>query len=164
MIAKMFCLISMCLVMAACDRAEAPGCMWNWSTRPLSDLSGQVQGAVEAAGLSGATASAVAFGEDCIDPKSGEVKRFATMQTDFRITVPVGDVRNLDELGDLAEQVLEVLDSFPAKNTPGPQSGDVSISFEAGEERLHLWFSIMQADKAREQGLHGAALLEALRQ
>ena len=178
--AKTICLAGLCLVLTACSPSTEPltptafvtptptaalaptDCIWNWNTRPLDDLSRQVQTALESVDVTGATASAVAFGEDCIDPHSGEVKRFATMETDFHFTLPTSDLEDLDELGHLAETVLEVLDSFPTESTPGPQPGYVGLTFVADGETLHLWFKVTRADEARQQGLHGAALLEAL--
>ena len=165
---KTVCLAGLCLVWAACSRATEPltpttfvtptpttalaptDCIWNWNTRPLDDLSGQVQAALKAADVSGATVSAVAFGEDCVDPHSGEVRRFATMETDFHFTLPVTALEDLDELGHLAEKVLEVLDSFPTESTPGPQPGYVRLTFVADGERFHLWFKVTQADEARQ--------------
>jgi hypothetical protein len=137
-------------------------CVWNWNTRSLDDLSAEVLAALQAEDVTGATASAVAFGEDCVDPHTGEVLRFATMETDFHFTLPVSDLGGREELGRLVEKVLEVLDSFPTESTPGPQPGYVGLTFVMDGETLNLWFKITRADDVRQQGLHGAALLEAL--
>lgn len=137
-------------------------CFWNWNRRPLPELSEQVQAALDAAGIAGASTSAVAYGEDCIDPQTNTVQYFATMETDFFVTLQVEDLANLDALSELAAEVLAVLDGFPPNSTPGPQPGYIGITFVAGEEECNLWFTVEQAADARSRGLSGAALLEAL--
>ena len=72
------------------------------------------------------------------------------------------DLARFRELGRLVETVLAVLDSFPTESTPGPQPGYVGVTFVMDGETLNLWFKITRADEARQQGLHGAALLKAL--
>jgi len=136
-------------------------CLWDWGTRPLPELSAQVQAALAAAGVADATVSAVAYGEDCIDPQTGDVKGFALLETDFYFTLSVSSLA-VEPLGNLAERVLAVLDSFPPEDIPGVQPGYVAMDFISGEERYHLWFEITLWREARQAGLHGAALLEAL--
>jgi hypothetical protein len=176
---RLLCLAALCLAMTACSVLTPAGarttpsdptptdipygqCVWNWSTRPLSELSAQVQEALDAAGIERINATAEAFGEDCLDAKTGQVNRFAAMQTDFRFALRVDDLSDREALGILAGQVLDVLDGFPPERTPGPSSGQVGMSFETDGQALHLWFPLQQAQQAREQGLEGAALLEAL--
>ena len=143
--------------------AGATACYWKWSTQALPELSDQVQAALEAAGLVDAVARAEAYGEDCIDPQTHTVRYFATMETDFRISLPVDTLEDEDALGDLLLQMLVVLESFPPEDTPGPQSGYIGVTFIAGEGKLHIWTAWAQAQGARAQGLRGTALLEALR-
>ena len=166
-------LAALCLAMAACSVLTPPSdptptdipygqCVWNWSTRPLPELSAQVQEALDAAGIERIDASAEAFGEDCLDAKTGQVNRFAAMQTDFRFALRVDDLSDREALGVLVGRVLDVLDPFPPERTPGPSSGQVGMSFETDGQALHLWFPLQQGQAARGQGLEGAALLEAL--
>ena len=136
-------------------------CSWNWATQPLPELSAQVQTAMETAGLKGITAAAEAYGENCINAK-GEVARFATMETDFRITVKVASLKGRDALGTLLEEILVVLDGFPTGTTPGPQPGYVGVTFRAEKDELRLWFLVKEGESARALGLRGAALLDML--
>ena len=136
-------------------------CAWNWATQSLPDLSDEVQSALEAAGLKGVTASAEAYGENCIT-KSGEVDHFATMETDFRVSLEVQDLADSVALGDLLERILVVLDAFPPDATPGPQPGYIGVRFIHGTEDINLWFNLTASKSARELGLHGADLFSEL--
>ena len=136
-------------------------CYWNWATQPLPDLSAEVQSALEAAGLTGVTASAEAYGENCITG-TGVVDHFATMETDFRIRMEVPDLADTAALGDLLEQILVVLDAFPPGATPGPQPGYVGVRFVHGTQDVNLWFSVTYGESARAQGLQGADLFSEL--
>lgn len=140
---------------------SSDACIWDWGTRPLPELSAQLQAALASAGVTDASVSTVAYGEDCIDPQTGDVRGFALLETDFYFTLQVPSLA-VERLGNLAEQVLTVLDSLPADSIPGTQPGYVEMDFVVGEERYHLWFEVTLWQEARQAGLHGAALLEAL--
>ena len=136
-------------------------CAWNWATQPLADLSADVQSTLDAAGLKGVTASAEAYGENCITA-TGKVDHFATMETDFRFQVDVPDLSDSAALGDILERILVVLDAFPPDATPGPQPGYIGVRFFCGTEEIDMWFTLSSSQDAREQGLHGADLYNAL--
>lgn len=136
-------------------------CAWIWATQALPDLSAEVQSALQAAGLTGVTSSAEAYGEDCITA-SGEVDHFAAMETDFRITVQAASLNDREALGTTLEQILVVLDAFPPESTPGPQSGYVGVTFQAGSDELRLWFTINEGKSALALGLRGASLLDKI--
>ena len=136
-------------------------CGWSWATQPLPELSAQVQSAMDAAGLKNVTAAAEAYGEDCLDA-NGTPVRFAAMETDFRITVQVPSLTDRESLGSLLEQILTVLDQFPAGVTPGPNNGYVGVTFQSKDDELRLWFLVEDGESARALGLHGAALLDKL--
>jgi len=161
------------LFLAACtvpqsipDTAAAPAssqnCTYAWATQPLPDLTTKVQSAITAAGLTGVSATAEAYGENCLDPQTNQPRGFATMETDFHITAQVADLTNMDDLGALLEKVLFVLDAFPVGKIPGPQPGYIAISFQSGKAESTLGFTAAAGKSARQQGLHGAALFEKL--
>ena len=173
-------ILLLAILLAACDLAslipglksapvtETPslvssytGCAWTWNTQPLPDLSTQVESALKAAGLNGVTASAEAFGENCIIA-TGEVDHFAVMETDFRIRVEVQDLADTAALGDLLERILGVLDTFPPGDTPGPQPGYIGVRFVHETEEINLWFTVNSGESARAQGLHGAELINEM--
>ena len=74
------------------DPSDYTQCGWKWNTRPLPDLTDEVQAGLDAAGIQGATAIVYAFGEDCFDPQTGTVLRFATLETDIDITLEVANL------------------------------------------------------------------------
>lgn len=137
-------------------------CAWVWASQPLPEISARLQAAMQAAGVSNVTAYAEVFGENCISTQN-QVLRFAARQTDFRITVLVDTLANAESLGQTLQKILGVLDGFPPEATPGPNPGYIGVTFLTKGESLHLWFSVGQGVEARARGLHGAALLEALK-
>jgi hypothetical protein len=136
-------------------------CGWEWATQPLSYLSTQVKTALEKSGLTGVTVAAEAYGENCLT-SAGMVDHFATMETDFRITIQVASLKDREELGTLLEKVLDIIDSFPLGVVPGPNSGYIGLDFQAAAEELRLWFKVVDGEKARSLGLHGAVLLDQI--
>jgi hypothetical protein len=137
-------------------------CSFNWTTQPLPELSSQVQAALEAKRLTNVRVIAEAYGENCIDARTNLPVSFSAMETDFRLTVVVKDLKDLKQMGSLLESILIILDGFPTSSTPGPQPGYIGITFQAGKNELHLWFTEPAGKSARTQGLHGAALLDKL--
>jgi hypothetical protein len=137
-------------------------CGFTWATQPLPDLSRQVQDAMNKAGLKGVTVRAEAYGENCIDAQTNKVDSFAAMETDFKISTEVRDLKDLETLGNQLERILTVLDQFPPDSTPGPQPGYIGIRFFSGNEELNLWFLTQDGKAARDEGLRGRALLERL--
>ena len=136
-------------------------CAWNWATQALPDLSAKVEADMQAAGLKDITARAEAYGENCI-LTGGKVDHFATMETDFRISVQVRSLKDTDELGNLLERILVVLDRFPTGSIPGPNPGFIGVSFQKGSEQLNLWFPVTTGRSVLAKGYHGAALFEEL--
>jgi len=170
---RIFAILLSVLLLVACtvlqsipDTRTAPAtsqnCIFAWATQPLPDLTAKVQAAINAAGLTGVSASAEAYGENCNDSQTNKLIHFSTLETDFFITVKIANLTDKDNLGNLLEKILAVLDSFPPGKIPGPQAGKVNISFETGSDTLNLMFSVPAGKTARSLGLHGAALLEEL--
>jgi hypothetical protein len=142
--------------------AKSQNCAYVWATQPLPDLSAKVQSAIHAAGLTDIQASAEAYGENCFDPQTNTVRSFASMETDFHFTVQAVDLTNLEDLGGTLEKILIVLDAFPPGKVPGPQTGNIVISFQSGKTESNLSFNALAGKSARTLGLHGAALFEKL--
>ena len=167
---KQICFAVLCLVLGGCIPSTVPftdpdpgaPCGWVESRQGLPDLSKEVQAALEGAGIAGAKAYAEAYGENCMDTKTQKARYFAAMETDYHITLAVDGLGDLEALGKLAADVLVVLDGFPPKETPGPRSGYVGLKFVAADSERRLWFTVLEWTEARDQGLAGSALLEAL--
>ena len=161
------------LILAACTAphsipetrtapANSQNCIFTWATQPLPELTAKVQAAINAAGLTGVSANAEAYGENCNDSQTNKLIRFSTLETDFFITVKVANLTDTDKMGNLLDKILVVLDTFHAGKIPGPQTGSIAVSFRVGSEELNLMFTVPAGKTARSLGLHGAALLEEL--
>jgi hypothetical protein len=137
-------------------------CGYMWATQPLPELTDMVQQALLATGLKDINGRAEAYGENCMDAKTGKARSFATMETDFRISLSVADLTDQQALGQVVEQILAVIDRFPVGQVPGPQPGYIGINFTAAGDRLNLWFRRTESDAARQKGLKGTDLLAAL--
>jgi hypothetical protein len=137
-------------------------CGFVWARKPLPDLSKDFKNALKEIQPQ-ADGHAEAYGENCIN-HDGEVVRFLAMETDFYITLQVKDLEDKQALGELVEQVLDVVGKFPPEETPGPQPGYVGITFEAPGDELRLWFTIVTAKTALESGLEGEDLFVKLQE
>lgn len=135
-------------------------CGFVWAREPLPELSQEFDAALKEA-LPQASGRAEAYGENCIN-NTGEVVRFLAMETDFDITVKVETLADKQLLGNLIEQVLDVVAQFPVEETPGPQPGYVGITFEAPGDEDRLWFPQQDAQAAIDTGLRGEELYLAL--
>jgi hypothetical protein len=147
------------------DSAANPSsrqCYFNWAQHDLPDLTNQIEETFKDSGITIKRVSAYAYGEDCI-AEDDTVVYFTTLETDFNIAIAVKDLTDEEALGSLVEQVLRVLDRFPAGETPGPQPGHIRLTFESGEKSIGLWFTVTEGQAARDKGLRGKELYSALR-
>jgi hypothetical protein len=147
---------------AASDTPANKPCSLNWATQSLPDLSTRVQSAMETARLPNVRIIAEAYGENCLDAQTNQAVSFTTMETDYRVTAQVQDLTAREQMGNLLESILIVIDGFPTGTTPGSLPGYIGVTFQAGDDEVHLWFPRTNGVSARTQGLHGAALLEKL--
>jgi hypothetical protein len=158
------------VLLAACNlpavaQTQAPGpsgnCYYVWASHELPDLSREVNRALSKMDPA-VTGSAYAFGEDCIDPDGNS--RFLTKETDFRVTVQVGSLRDETALGRWIVKVMAVIEGLPPADVPGPQPGRVEFTFQKNKnEVLHLQVSI-QEYRDLEPGMSGADLLHHFQQ
>lgn len=68
-----------------------PPCAWQWTSVPLDDETARVQGSIDAAGAEGVLFEASAFGENCVDGTTGDVRRFIARDIVYRISVGGAD-------------------------------------------------------------------------
>ena len=142
--------------------ANSHNCSYNWATQPLPELSAKVQAAFNAAGLRNVRTIIEAYGENCIDSQTNQPVSFSALETDFHIIVKAPNLNDKNDLGNLLEKTLVVLDTFPPGEIPGPQPGNIFISFQTGSDEMNLMFTVTAGKSARLQGLHAAALFEKL--
>jgi len=139
--------------------AEYMPCAYVWAYENLPEISTELQAAVQAI-LPEASARAQAFGEDCVAADGSST--FGAMETDFYVTLSVPDLTDTEALGTLVEKVLSVVDGFPRGRVPGGQDGFVEFTFRSGDQQRILRVPIPRGVEVRQQGLHGAELIQAL--
>jgi len=150
------------LQLTTTDTPSSQNCYFNWATHPLPDLTKQLQASVDSAGLSEVTATAEAFGEDCIDPVTNKAIGFGAMETDFRFTVQVSNLEDTDILGRMLEKILVVLDEFTNGSIHMAPPAYVNVTFTSRDKASYLSFIMENGKAAIEKGLHGAELYEQL--
>ena len=136
-------------------------CAYIWASRILPDLSAQLQDDFNNKGFNSLIISAEAYGENCIDPYTNQIKYFTAKQTDFRITFSVDDLSD-ETLGNHLYKILSVLSDYRDKNLPGAMLGYVSVRFGMGNEDRYFWFSLEDGLDAIENGFQGQTLIKIL--
>lgn len=139
---------------------EPVECAFVWANKPLPELSDDFNEALKVV-QSDAEGYAQAYGENCVT-NAGEVIRFHAMETDFYINLKVDDLGDKKALGNLVEDVMGAMTEFPTDETPGPQPGYISITFEASGDELRLRFTQINVQAAIDNGLQGEELFDAL--
>lgn len=120
------------------------------------DLTAKLQAALVAAGFPNATARVSDAGENysCNDGTSG----FGLMNRDLSITLPVADLTDRQALGTQLAQVLTLASLYAT----APSSNRYLVTFTASSNQLQITATKGAWEQARQKGLTGAALLDAL--
>lgn len=137
-------------------------CAYAWAEQTLPDLTAEVQRALDTAGLNRVEALAVAYGENCVDTLNNQVVSFSVMETDFYFTAVVEDTGNREALGNLAYQLLLIMEQFPPGKAPGPNPGLFTILFQDEQQNVQVRLKLADAQMVKSRGLRGSALLDAL--
>jgi hypothetical protein len=133
------------------------GCAYVEASQTLPDLSAKVVTLLQGMDPT-LTGSAYAFGENCLYADGHST--FSAMETDFRVKVPVTDLKDERSLGDWIARVMDVLTSIPPDELSGPQQGRVEFEFSKSEsETLFLNISIAKY-KSQAAGLSGSELFK----
>lgn len=101
-------------------------CYYVWTSQELPALSQIVQSGIQQV-AAGATGSAYAYGEDCVSADGAHT--FTPMETDFRVSLPVADLTDEPQLGDLIAASMRVIDEVPTYQLVGPRPGRVDFEF-----------------------------------
>jgi hypothetical protein len=141
---------------------EEAQCAFVWASRRLPELTELLQAAFRNAQMEDIQADVSAYGENCLNPETKEIIRFATMRTDFYLNIAVEDIEDREALGRKLSTAMNVLQKFPSGTFPGPQPATVLIRFQNTDSSANLSFSIPEYEQALEDGLRGAALYSAL--
>ena len=137
-------------------------CVWNWAYQPLPEITAQIRQRFTEAGIAATDIAAIAFGENCINGETGQIVRFAAMQTDFEVTGEVGDFEDADTVGEKVRAIIQILEEFPPESTPGPAPGNLKITITSGARTGHLNVKVTQAYQSAKDIQSGAKLLQQL--
>jgi hypothetical protein len=66
------------------------------------------------------------------------------METDFNVTIPVGDLSDEAALGEWIVKIMQVIENIPPDQIIGPNPGRVSIFFESNGQQQSVTFYINQ--------------------
>lgn len=140
---------------------QAP-CAYMWASQPLPQINQKIEKLLSQAGFQGIRVNAEAYGENCVT-EDGVIVRFAAMQTDIRLIVPVENLSNPTEMGDITDRLLGVILEIPLSDLPGMQPGYIGIQFYNNEaDDLNLWFQRELAEQLVKAGIKGEELWQEL--
>jgi hypothetical protein len=118
-------------------------CGFTWAYHDLPELTAEFDSSIKALDPD-ASSHATAFGEDCVG-NDGQIVRFAAMETDFYVTLPVTDLNDYETFGNWITQVMQVVNSFSPEMLAGPNPGFVEFRFEKSiSESIGLRVPIQQ--------------------
>lgn len=137
-------------------------CAYVWDVRPEPEIGERVQAALRDAGLVGVRVSAEAYGENCLDMITKQVRGFNIMQTDFRIQASVLDLTDEEAVGNWIAALVIEMKKFPSDAFPGPNPGYLFLQLSSGEDQQSWQIGLREANQAVSEGLRGAALLQEL--
>ena len=138
---------------------DPQSCGYQWAYQDLPRLSSKFQQALQAL-QPVAQGSAFVFGENCI-LADGSVGSFLPMETDFNITLQVGDLNNESDLGEWIVKVMQVITAIPPEQIVGPRPGRVSLGFQSAGETKNISFYINQYQEL-PSGLSSAEIFQQL--
>jgi hypothetical protein len=136
-------------------------CAFVEGRQQLSDVSDRISARMKEAQFPLMNVRAEAYGENCI-ASDGHLVRFAARETDYYFTISVTDLENQEDLGNLLDNLLEILKLFPIENTPGPNPGYISVVFQSPSKSQNLWFTRQHASDLISQGINGTTLYRDL--
>ena len=116
------------------------GCAFVWAYHDLPDTTKKLDESIKVV-QSDASASAQAYGEDCI--YADGTYTFGAMETDFYITFQA-DITFEEEMGNLIKQGMKVIQDLPKELVPGAQAGRVTFTFKQSGEELIVLVDINQ--------------------
>jgi hypothetical protein len=116
-------------------------CGYQWAHQALPELSAQFLQSIQALQTE-AQAYAFGFGENCVHLDG--TTTFLPMETDFNVTIPVGDLSDEAALGEWIVKIMQVIENIPPDQIIGPNPGRVSIFFESNGQQQSVTFYINQ--------------------
>ena len=138
--------------------AASGSCAWQATSVPLAAESARINAALTSVGLTGATATASSYGENCLDA-NGVVRYFSATETDYELDVQAAAGASTS---DVVTNAVYTLTREIKTGSAGANPRTIMVTLNGAGGPLRLRFTYAQAVGALARGLHGDALLAVL--
>ena len=138
--------------------SSSQGCAYQSAYQELPELSRQFVAMLQQV-QSEAQGNAYVFGENCIHEDGSAT--FLPMETDFNITLQVGNLSDEAALGDWIVKVMQIIEDIPPDQITGPGPGRVSVVFQSSGQEKAVNFYIDQY-RALEAILSSTEIFQSL--
>ncbi|MDR3572504.1 MAG: hypothetical protein P4L50_01465 [Anaerolineaceae bacterium] len=127
-----------------------------------TDLSSQIQEAINHAGVSGISASVTVDGIQCVNPQDGTVESYSAQQTTFNFNLSVSSMTDTEAIGNDAAQALAALSGVSKTTIPGNQPAEIFFTVDNGSNQQTYSIGYAQAMNAFQSGYKGTKLFSLL--
>jgi hypothetical protein len=127
-----------------------------------TDLSSQIQDALNKAGVSGASVTVTVEGTQCVNPQDGSVESYSAQKTTFNFNLSVSNINDQEAIGNIAIQALAALSGITKADIPGNQPAAVLFTFDDGSQQQSFSIGYSQAMNAYQSGYNGTKLYNLL--
>jgi len=143
------------------DKLQAQDCTIFMRSEPNTTLTEQISNRLTQINVI-ETVTVSTYQEVCFNEQTGDAQKATPISTDFDFIVNVEDLMDLKALGDLTTQLLFILPQFPPNQTPGNESGLVTIIYQQDGLENYVQFTVTDGISASNQQLTGEALMNYL--
>jgi hypothetical protein len=123
-----------------------------------TDLSSQIQAAMNKIGVSGISVTVVVDSIQCVNPQDGTVESYSAQKTTFNFNLSVSDLKDQEANGNAAAQAVAALAVVAKTDIPGDQPPVVSFDFNDGSTQQLNSIDYNQIMNAYQRGSKGAKL------
>jgi hypothetical protein len=127
-----------------------------------TDLSSQIQAALNKAGVTDANVTVTVDGIQCVNPQDGTVESYSAQKTTFNFNLTVSSIIDQQAIGDIAAQALAALSGIAKSDIPGNQPAAVAITINDGSQQQSISIGYTQAINAYQSGYKGSKLYNLL--
>ena len=123
-----------------------------------TDLSSQIQAALNKIGVSGISITVVVDSNQCVNPQDGTIESYSAQKTTFNFNLSVSDLKDQEANGNTAAQAVAALAGVAKTDIPGDQPAVVSFDFNDGSTQQLNSIDYNQIMNAYQSGSKGAKL------
>ena len=137
-------------------------CSTQTSQSSDTDLSNQIQQALNHAGVSGASVTVTVDGNQCVNSLDGTVESYSAQRTTFNFNLFVSNIGDQEAVGNAAAQALAALSGVSKGDIPGNQLAAVSFTITDGATSQSFSIGYTQAINAYQSKYNGTKLYNLL--